>query len=136
MGFANNVVPGFLLDKWLQEVEQEKVDGLEILYAIQSTKTWYDWNNSRNLVTTPVGTVRNIAQYDGGFEAEGSDYGFGLRGWEGESWFVLEVHLTKEDYGPPRYFKKFGTVDSYGQAEWNGKFIEVFPKTVEAVVYE
>src|SRR5678809_159795 len=113
-------------------MEGNNMDGLEILFAIQEAQSWDQWSqHSRVVALDGIGSAKKIAEYDGGFDSEG--YGYGPQGWEGESWFVLEVLFSDNS---KRYFKKFGTVDSYGYGRWGGKCIEVFPKKVEAVVYE
>src|SRR5678810_1115798 len=102
-------------------MEGNNMDGLVVLFGVQEGQACDQWSQD----------CRVVALDGGGFDSEG--YGYGPQGWEGESWFVLEVLFSDNS---KRYFKKFGTVDSYGYGRWGGKFIEVFPKKVEAVVYE
>lgn len=55
-------------------------------------------------------------------------YGEYPMGYEGEAYLVFEYDN--------RFYKKLGTVDSYGEIVWDGKFREVQPTQKVVVEYE
>lgn len=55
-------------------------------------------------------------------------YGEYPQGWEGDMWATFRVG--------DRFFRKMGSISSYGNESWNGPFREVFAVTKTVTVFE
>lgn len=90
----------------------------------------YDWWDLFN---------RSFSLWVNGFEVKRLDavkpddslmdlYGEYPQGYEGSMWMTFQIGN--------RFFRKSGTVDSYGNETWNGRFQEVYGKTKTVTVFE
>jgi len=73
---------------------------------------------------TPVEVVEVYTQKGDYYD----DYGEYPQGWTGESWIIFQI--------AGKFYKKAGTVDSYGEENWDGTFTVVTPTTKEVTTYE
>ncbi len=55
-------------------------------------------------------------------------YGEYPQGWEGQMWITFRVGN--------RFFRKLGTISSYGEETWGGRFVEVFKTEKTVTVFE
>jgi hypothetical protein len=55
-------------------------------------------------------------------------YGEYPQGWEGKMWITFRVGN--------RFFRKMGTISSYGDEKWDGRFQEVFATEKTVTVFE
>lgn len=55
-------------------------------------------------------------------------YGEYPQGWEGDMWATFRVG--------DRFFRKMGTISSYGEEKWDGPFREVFATEKVVTVFE
>ncbi len=99
---------------------------------------WGD-NIPGHAIGTPDMIVTLLEKFEGRPSVDpNSDYCLyedGAQGWEGEAFLLFQVSYQDEDL-VNIYFKKFGTVSSYYETRWDGKFVRVHPRVKEITVYE
>lgn len=79
---------------------------------------------------TPHGYIKVVEVNDEEEASEDYNDYEATQGWTGTAWITF--HVESGD----RYFRQFGTLNSYYEARWDGEFKEVFPKTKEVIVFE
>lgn len=96
-------------------------EGSAYSIGLEWEKNFSDWPDSTKNVPTKYGVLEYLDRNDDGFpEDQGND--------DRKGWFLYRLL--------GRYFKKFGTVDSYGECKWDGPFKEVYMKEKVVTVYE
>lgn len=115
----------------------EKVDGLEIHNRIIEFLPFDRWAEKATGAHQTLGNIHvTLVFKKNEADAYGDIKGYYdslPQGWEGSAELVFRVDQPGV---PDRYFKKIGTVDSYTEVEWNGKFEEVQAKEKTVTVYE
>ena len=99
---------------------------LNIGEAVEKFRNWWNWRepNSEAVLYVPFrGGSLKLRYLDRKVEAQeiqGED--------DQEVWFLFEID--------GKFYKKFGSGDSYGEVSWNGPFKEVYKSEKVVTVYE
>lgn len=88
---------------------------------------WDAFHQLGNYTVKGLGLVQVVHRYTHNDNPE-RHYGETSQGWTGEASIVFHI--------AGRHFKKLGTVSSYFDVTWDGKFFEVNPRVTEVIVYE
>lgn len=72
--------------------------------------------------------INKVELYKASDSMDRSYYGEYPQGWEGDMWVTFRVGN--------RFFRKMGTISSYGHEKWDGPFREVFATEKVVTVFE
>lgn len=99
----------YITNKWMLPGKHYNLHGIYSFYENL-------WDGGVSELDTPYGSVKKV------------DYSTGYKDGEEERIMVLQIG--------DKFFKKFGSYDSWDSANWEGRLIEVKPVEKTVTVYE
>ena len=97
-------------------------DSLAVEQLVRQLKSWSVWQDAKVIPDPQPGVVAKVFQ---DIDMEADSYGDYV---SGEVYMIFKVG--------DKFYRKNGTVDSYGGITWGGSFREAKQKKVEVVRYE
>lgn len=105
---------------------ENDIDYIEFRLWKAADKNWSEWQRrgaDKPVTISGLGVANTIAIENGPYDGDA----------DGPTYVV--VKLTS-DAGVIRHFKKTGYYSSYDGTDWDGAFVEVFPKTKTITTFE